>query len=406
MLPFGAYRYGGGGDSAAYFYGTFDFNGKCIKNLYMDYRGVQSDSVINNCPNNNCFKSFVSRFRASDDSGYDKFAGSSPHFIDPCIMAQKSVSVLYNHDTDSNPDYFPTRPVMSGNVTIENPFVLTETIQACAMSNHLRYQITGDVKLKNINIVGLHLYDDGAGVVSGLSGTCSLGDGEHDAVMGSIEIDGQIYLKRISSRTGILCGGMEIGDRATTNLHFPNVEIDVDIIAQDVASRVDKNNAAALESWNPAEIGFLIGNCRSTGGTVSFGNLSLSGRLIVNKQRQFITDISALIGKIETEYSILFDKTVINTELFTDSADKYLVCTDNVLGIINIGDLYFNTTLAGSIIDEIGIGLTTDQMRKTTSFDLLDLKHTWQMANSKPLIRELTERMETNTLIKNLYTGI
>ncbi|MFI4912435.1 MAG: hypothetical protein ACIAQZ_12280 [Sedimentisphaeraceae bacterium JB056] len=406
MMPFGAYKYGSS-DSAAYFYGTFDFNGKCIKNLYMDYRGAESDSVINNCPNNNCFKSFVSRFRARNTGdSYDKFASSSPHFINPCIMAQKSVSVLYNHDTDSDPSIFPTRPIMSGNVTIENPFVLTETIQACAMSNHLRYQITGDVKLKNIKVVGLHLYDEGAGVISSLSGTCSLGDEEHDVVMGNIKIDGQIYLKRISSRTGLLCGGMEIGYRSTSNLYFPNVEIDVDIIAQDAAVRIDKNNTAALEDYNPGEIGFLIGLCRQVGGTVSFGNLSLSGKLIVNTQREYVTDISALIGKIETEYSIVFDKTVINTQLFTGSADKYLVCTDNVLGIITVGDLYFNSSLAGSVADEIGVPLTTDQMRKTTSFNLLDLKHRWQMERSKPVIRELTERMKTNTVIKNLYTGI
>jgi hypothetical protein len=184
------------------------------------------------------------------------------------------------------------------------------------------------------------------------------------------------------------------------------VEIDVDIIAQDVASRVDNNNTAALESWNPREIGFLIGNCRSTGGTVSFGNLSLSGKLIVNTQREYLTDISALIGKIETEYSIVFDKTVINTQLFTDSADKYLVCTDNVLGIINIGDLYFNTTLTGSVVDEVGVPLTSEQMRKTLSFNLLDLNYSWQMAKGEPVIRELTEKIKTNTTVKNLYTGI
>jgi hypothetical protein len=62
--------------------------------------------------------------------------------------------------------------------------------------------------------------------------------------------------------------------------------------------------------------------------------------------------------------------------------------------------------LADSFADEIGIGLTSDQMRKTTSFNLLDLKHTWQMAKGEPVIRELTEKIKTNTTVKNLYTGI
>ena len=174
---------------------------------------------------------------------------------------------------------------MTGGVTIENPFVLTETMQATAMSNHLRYQIAGDVRLSNITVVGLQKFDQGVGVIAALAGTCSAGDATHQVVMGDIKIDGRIICKRISSRSGILFGGFEADIKSASDFVFPNIQINIDVIADDVAAKADKSNSAALPDFNPDEIGFLIGSFKGTGAAVTFGNLSLSGRLIVNTQR-------------------------------------------------------------------------------------------------------------------------
>ncbi len=93
-------------------------------------------------------------------------------------------------------------------------------------------------------------------------------------------------------------------------------------------------------------------------------------------------------------------------ELSTAGADKYLFCVDNRLGIITLGDMYFDRTLAGNILDELGLPLTTEQMSKSASFEQLDLRDTWQMSKKYPVIRKLTPKIEKNRTIDNLYFGI